>query len=95
VLRLLCPFCQTEHVDDLECLDSCDVGTLRCDGERCCEHFWFVFYECLACSHESAFTWRNAPTPTELTSLVCQHCEVPFDETHREAEGEDVTRRFQ
>jgi transcription elongation factor Elf1 len=93
VLRLPCPFCQTEHADEFECLDSGHVGTLRCEG--CREHFWFIFYECLACGHESVFTWKKAPTPAALTGLFCEHCGVPFSEAHREAESENATRRFQ
>jgi hypothetical protein len=94
VLLVLCPFCRQEHADDLECLDSGRLDTLRCQNPRCAKYFSFLIRECLACGEESVFTWTSTPAPTALAGIFCQHCGAPFDAA-RETEVQDAAQRFQ
>lgn len=95
VLVVPCPFCQQEHTDDLECLDSGRVDTLRCQNLHCAKDFSFLVRECPACGEESVFTWTGTPAPTALVGLSCQHCGAPFDAAGRETENQDAARGFQ
>ena len=95
MLRVPCPFCGHKYVDEFECLDSGDVGTLHCHNDLCQKDFWFIFCECGACGQESVFTWESTPIPTALTGLRCDHCGTPIDEANGETESQDATRRIQ
>lgn len=92
---MLCPFCRQEHTDDLECLPSGQIDTVRCQNTRCAKHFSFLIRECLACGEDSVFTWTTMPAATVLAGLSCQHCGALFDETARETENPDAAQRFQ
>jgi len=94
VLTLICPFCQHEHTDDLECLDSGRLDKLRCENERCRKDFAFLFRECLACGEESVFTWTRSPAPEALALLWCQHCGAQLDGSARQLKGEDAPQRI-
>lgn len=50
MLTLSCPFCQHEHADDFECLDSGRADTIRCENPDCNKRFVYLVRECLACS---------------------------------------------
>lgn len=95
VVLVVCPYCRQEHADELECLDSGRLDTLRCQNPLCAKEFSFLIRECPACGEESVFTWTSMPAPTALAGLSCQHCGAPFDDAAREAENEDAARRFQ
>ena len=95
VLQVVCPFCRQEHADDLECLDSGRIDTLRCQNPYCSKVFSFQIRECPACGRESVFTWMGAPAPTALAGLSCQDCGVPFDDAAVETKNQDAARRIQ
>ena len=94
VLTLICPFCQHEHTDDWECLDSGRLDKLRCENEQCGKDFAFLVRECLACGEESVFTWTRSPAPEALALLWCQHCGAQLDDSTRQLKGEDAPQRI-
>ena len=95
VLKLICPFCRHEHVDDFECLDSGRADSIRCENPDCNKRFAYLVRECLACSEESVFTWGGMPAPEALAALFCEHCGVSLNEASQEAEGEGTAQRVQ
>ena len=95
VLKLICPFCRHEHVDDFECLDSGRADTIRCENPNCNKRFTFLIRECLACGEESVFSWGEMPAPEALAALFCEHCGATLNEVPQETEGESATQRIQ
>ena len=69
-LTLLCPFCQHEHTDDLECLDSGRLDMLHSQNPHSNKDFAFLFRECHACVEESVFTWTRTPAQEALAIVL-------------------------
>lgn len=89
VLLVPCPFCHTQHWDELECFDSGHVDMLVCSNEPCGEQFWFSLQECAACGAETVFAWKQVPRPSDVRGSVCHACGASFDDSRQEAESED------
>ena len=95
MLRLTCPICGTDHADEYECIESNEVGAIRCEGLTSGHVFWFIACECLRCGEESTYKWPEVPPPVELAKLRCTHCGVPIDEAYSKEQTESAPQRFQ
>ena len=93
-LPLQCPFCEHEHADDYECLESGRPDILRCESVVCRQQFSFLIRECLECGEESVFTWKTMPAPETFALLSCNHCGAPFDEPASQGQSPDPAQRL-
>lgn len=93
-LTLTCPFCGTQHTDDLECLALGQPDFLRCENPSCSMSFVFLIHECPACAEESLFTWKEMPNAAALAALVCQHCAESLSDAPWQADSENPPQRI-
>lgn len=71
-LNFNCPSCNHKYSDDLEVLDIDVLHDFKC--ENCAKPFVMMNVECMACSKDTTFVWREKPGSETLSALQCENC---------------------
>ena len=71
-LHFNCPHCKHQYQDDWEVLSSGTTHEFRC--ENCTKPFVLLINECLVCTAESVFIWKEIPNNDVFQLVICESC---------------------
>jgi len=74
--KFACPTCGHGYEDELEVLDEGELHDFKC--ENCSNPFHVLIKECLKCTADTVFVWREKPTWEVVSLLVCSSCGTSY-----------------
>lgn len=72
MLKIECPHCKHEHLDDFEVLEVNRLSDMTCHA--CRKMFSFVIHDCDSCGSEQVRAWPTRPSPEGFEALSCEAC---------------------
>lgn len=82
--KFACPTCGHGYEDELEVLGEGELHDFKC--ENCSNPFYVLIQECLKCTADTVFVWREKPTWEAVSLLVCGSCGKSFSEAEEDEE---------
>lgn len=74
--KFSCPTCGHGYEDELEILDEDALHDFKC--EKCSNPFYVLIKECVKCTVETVFVWREKPTWEAVSLLACGSCGTSY-----------------
>jgi len=74
--KFSCPTCGHGYEDELEILDEGALHDFKC--EKCSSPFYVLIKECVKCTVETVFVWREKPTWEAVSLSACGSCGTSY-----------------
>jgi transcription elongation factor Elf1 len=74
--KFSCPTCGHGYEDELEILNEGELHDFKC--EKCSNPFYVLIKECVKCTVETVFVWREKPTWETVSLLACGSCGTSY-----------------